>query len=162
MKSREIKQLLLVTGLLLLKIALLIAFFVWLTGCANTQYAEQIKRDMAKPKEDKTVIEKTTVSKEQREWAENNTYYKEVVVCTDFKSQISRQGSSVKYEPSCRAETVQMVKSRPFVMPKEWIDMWSDEAVAKREEAKAEEEEQYQKRNKQLSNCDSWNMMDCL
>ena len=47
-------------------------------------------------------------------------------------------------------------------MPKEWIDMWSEEAVAKREEAKAEEEEQYQERNKQLSNCDSWNMMDCL
>ena len=160
MRSREIKQLLLVTGLLLLKIALLIAFFVWLTGCANTQYAEQIKRDMAKPKEDKTVIEKTTVSKEQREWAENNTYYKEVMVCTKFEKEVSKDG--VEYGPDCRVETVQMIKSRPFIMPKEWIDMWSDEAVAKREEAKAEEEEQYQKRNKQLSNCDSWNMMDCL
>ena len=92
MISREIKQLLLVTGLLLLKIALLIAFFVWLTGCANTQYAEQIKRDMAKPKEDKTVIEKTTVSKEQREWSENNTYYKEVMVCTKFEKEVSKDG----------------------------------------------------------------------
>ena len=90
MRSREIKQLLLVTGLLLLKIALLIAFFVWLTGCANTQYAEQIKRDMAKPKEDKTVIEETTVSKEQREWAENNTYYKEVMVCTKFEKKFQK------------------------------------------------------------------------
>ena len=43
--TKEIKQLLLVTGLLVLKMALLVALFIWFTGCANTQMVENIKRE---------------------------------------------------------------------------------------------------------------------
>ena len=43
--TNEIKQLLLVTGLLVLKIALLVTLFIWFTGCANTQMVENMKRE---------------------------------------------------------------------------------------------------------------------
>jgi len=43
--TKEIKQLLLVTGLLVLKMALLVALFIWFTGCANTQMVENMKRE---------------------------------------------------------------------------------------------------------------------
>jgi len=43
--TKEIKQLLLVTGLLVLKMALLVALFIWFTGCANTQIVENMKRE---------------------------------------------------------------------------------------------------------------------
>jgi len=39
------KQYLIITGLLLLKVALVIILFLWLTGCANTQMVENLKRD---------------------------------------------------------------------------------------------------------------------
>jgi len=39
------KQYLIITGLLLLKVALLTILFLWLTGCANTQMVENLKRD---------------------------------------------------------------------------------------------------------------------
>ena len=43
--TNEIKQLLTVAGLLLLKLVLIIGLFVWLTGCANTQMVENMKRE---------------------------------------------------------------------------------------------------------------------
>lgn len=43
--TKENKQMLTVAGLLLLKLVLIIGLFVWLTGCANTQMVENIKRE---------------------------------------------------------------------------------------------------------------------
>jgi len=43
--TKENKQMLTVAGLLLLKMALLVALFIWLTGCANTQMVENLKRE---------------------------------------------------------------------------------------------------------------------
>jgi len=43
--TKENKQMLTVAGLLLLKIALLVALFIWLTGCANTQMVENMKQE---------------------------------------------------------------------------------------------------------------------
>ena len=43
--TKENKQMLTVAGLLLLKLVLIIGLFVWLTGCANTQMVENMKRE---------------------------------------------------------------------------------------------------------------------
>ena len=126
--TKENKQMLTVAGLLLLKLVLIIGLFVWLTGCANTQMVENIKRES----EWRAELAKDVANKaKQAPPPVGKVTEVETYVCDEYHSTIEKETyqtvHGITLEDKCRYETVTHV-TQPFELPKEWFDMWDKES----------------------------------
>ena len=104
-----------------------IGFFL-LTGCANTQMANNIKADTAWRAE----IAKDVNSKvKQAPPPVGKVTEVETYVCDEYHSTIEKETyqtvHGITLEDKCRYETETHV-TQPIELPKEWFDMWDKES----------------------------------